>query len=135
MYKAGYKKAVISIREKAVVPEPQPEPSIPVYPVITPIITPVVPSTPAQPAVIDDNTTIDTNEDSTPEGNTDVEEDTTPRGKTEKAKNNEPKTTDVVDENTPQGKLPKTGGTGEGLLLMLGGALLGLGALIKRKIK
>ena len=42
---------------------------------------------------------------------------------------------DVNDTKAPLGKLPKTGSADEGVLVLLGAALLGLGVVVRKKIR
>ena len=42
---------------------------------------------------------------------------------------------DVNDTKAPLGKLPKTGGSNESVLVLLGAALIGLGLVVKKKIR
>ena len=41
----------------------------------------------------------------------------------------------VFDNKTPQGSLPKTGGSNENVFVLLGGVLLGLGFVVRKKLK
>ena len=92
-----------------------------------------------------ENLTVDDND--TPQGNTDttdISDDDTPQGSID--------TTDISDDDTPQGNakiiadginindtksplgtLPQTGGTSGNLLTLLGGLLIGIGIVIKKK--
>ena len=87
-------------------------------------------------------------EDGTSLGNAEVNKDDgtytfvkdkrTPQGVAKIRKDNTLEVVKVFDGKTPQGKLPrlpKTGGSSEEGLVLLGAAMLGLGAVIRRKIK
>lgn len=87
-------------------------------------------------------------EDGTSLGNAEVNKDDgtytfvkdkrTPKGVAKIRKDNTLEVVKVFDGKTPQGKLPrlpKTGGSSEEGLVLLGAAMLGLGAAIRRKIK
>lgn len=67
-----------------------------------------------------------------------VKDKRTPKGVAKIRKDNTLEVVKVFDGKTPQGKLPrlpKTGGSSEEGLVLLGAAMLGLGAAIRRKIK
>ena len=87
-------------------------------------------------------------EDGTSLGNAEVNKDDgtytfvkdkrTPKGVAKIRKDNTLEVVKVFDGKTPQGKLPrlpKTGGSSEEGLVLLGAAMLGLGTVIRRKIK
>ena len=87
-------------------------------------------------------------EDGTSLGNAEVNKDNgtytfvkdkrTPQGVAKIRKDNTLEVVKVFDGKTPQGKLPrlpKTGGSSEEGLVLLGAAMLGLGTVIRRKIK
>ena len=87
-------------------------------------------------------------EDGTSLGNAEVNKDDgtytfvkdkrTPKGVAKIRKDNTLEVVKVYDGKTPQGKLPrlpKTGGSSEEGLVLLGAAMLGLGAFFRRKIK
>ena len=87
-------------------------------------------------------------EDGTSLGNAEVNKDDgtytfvkdkrTPKGVAKIRKDNTLEVVKVFDGKTPQGKLPrlpKTGGSSEEGLVLLGAAMLGLGAFFRRKIK
>ena len=121
-----------------------------------PIIPPSIPSTPEQPATpsvdVDnqdtprgnaDTDTTDITDDTNPRGDantdtTDISDDTSPRGEAKSGKKVvADKNTDVNVDDTkvPLGTLPKTGGSNENIFVLLGGVLLGLGFVIRRKIR
>ena len=84
-------------------------------------------------------------EDGTSLGNAEVNKDDgtytfvkdkrTPKGVAKIRKDNTLEVVKVFDGKTPQGKLPRTGGSSEEGLVLLGAAMLGLGAVVRRKIK
>ena len=84
-------------------------------------------------------------EDGTSLGNAEVNKDDgtytfvkdkrTPKGVAKIRKDNTLEVVKVYDGKTPQGKLPRTGGSSEEGLVLLGAAMLGLGAFFRRKIK
>jgi len=84
-------------------------------------------------------------EDGTSLGNAEVNKDDgtytfvkdkrTPQGVAKIRKDNTLEVVKVFDGKTPQGKLPRTGGSSEEGLVLLGAAMLGLGAFFRRKIK
>jgi len=84
-------------------------------------------------------------EDGTSLGNAEVNKDDgtytfvkdkrTPQGVAKIRKDNTLEVVKVFDGKTPQGKLPRTGGSSEEGLVLLGAAMLGLGAVVRRKIK
>ena len=84
-------------------------------------------------------------EDGTSLGNAEVNKDDgtytfvkdkrTPKGVAKIRKDNTLEVVKVFDGKTPQGKLPRTGGSSEEGLVLLGAAMLGLGAFFRRKIK
>ena len=84
-------------------------------------------------------------EDGTSLGNAEVNKDDgtytfvkdkrTPKGVAKIRKDNTLEVVKVFDGKTPQGKLPKTGGSSEEGFVLLGAAMLGLGAFFRRRIK
>lgn len=84
-------------------------------------------------------------EDGTSLGNAEVNKDDgtytfvkdkrTPQGVAKIRKDNTLEVVKVFDGKTPQGKLPRTGGSSEEGLVLLGAAMLVLGAFFRRKIK
>ena len=84
-------------------------------------------------------------EDGTSLGNAEVNKDDgtytfvkdkrTPQGVAKIRKDNTLEVVKVFDGKTPQGKLPRTGGSSEEGLVLLGAAMLGLGAFFRRKFK
>lgn len=141
----GYKKVVISLRQKAISPVvPLPETTTPESPspASTPetasgAITPVDVSSDTTPA---GNTTSDTvvdNEQSTP-SDTDIKDDITPQGNTKIDKkvtaDNTPEVA-VDDTKSPLGTLPRTGGSNESVFVILGAALIGLGVTLRKKFR
>ena len=84
-------------------------------------------------------------EDGTSLGNAEVNKDDgtytfvkdkrTPKGVAKIRKDNTLEVVKVFDGKTPKGKLPRTGGSSEEGLVLLGAAMLGLGAFFRRKIK
>lgn len=84
-------------------------------------------------------------EDGTSLGNAEVNKDDgtytfvkdkrTPQGVAKIRKDNTLEVVKVFDGKTPQGKLPRTGGSSEEGFVLLGAAMLGLGAFFRRKIK
>ena len=84
-------------------------------------------------------------EDGTSLGNAEVNKDDgtytfvkdkrTPKGVAKIRKDNTLEVVKVFDGKTPQGKLPRTGGSSEEGLVLLGAAMLGLGAFFRRKFK
>lgn len=150
-YKVGYKSAVIELKYRTqpsgpVVPS---EPDTPTDPTTPSEPTPNTPEQPKtnveEPKAPQENLTVDDND--TPQGNTDttdISDDDTPQGSID--------TTDISDDDTPQGNakiiadginindtksplgtLPQTGGTSGNLLTLLGGLLIGIGIVIKKK--
>lgn len=158
-YNVGYMKTVITLTSTEQPPAPvnpdkDPTPVTPVYPVIpvTPInpATPINPVTPINPAAPggDNNVIVEPGDDTTPRGEstisddttpreeTNINDDTTPRGTTKKAKNSKSNKSSIIpidNDKTPEGKLPQTGGASESVFILLGGALLGLGVILKKK--
>ena len=155
-YEAGYKKTTFALKyidnnsgSSPVIPSDPANPSAPSTPE-----RPVTPSTPSQPSTpsvdVDNQTTprgntdiTDITDDINPRGDantdtTDIDDDTNPRGDANTGKkvvadnNNE---VDVDDTKAPLGTLPKTGGSNENIFVLLGGVLLGLGFVIRRKIR
>ena len=59
----------------------------------------------------------------------------TPKGIAKIHDNNTLEVVKVFDTKTPQGSLPRTGGSNENVFVLLGGVLLGLGFVIRRKIR
>ena len=148
-YEVGYKQTVITINYRntsnggPVVPGPGPEPTpTPDTPTPTPTPTPDTtnPTDNTNSTPTDSNTTpvVDIDNQDTPQGDTDIDDDTTPQGSTKIKKNvKADKTTEVKveDTKTPQGSLPKTGGSNENVFVLLGGVLLGLGFVVRKKLK
>ena len=148
-YEVGYKQTVITINYRntsnggPVVPGPGPEPTpTPDTPTPTPTPTPDTtnPTDNTNNTPTDSNTTpvVDIDNQDTPQGDTDIDDDTTPQGSTKIKKNvKADKTTEVKveDTKTPQGSLPKTGGSNENVFVLLGGVLLGLGFVVRKKLK
>ena len=64
-----------------------------------------------------------------------VKDKRTPKGVAKIRKDNTLEVVKVFDGKTPQGKLPRTGGSSEEGFVLLGAAMLGLGAFFRRKIK
>lgn len=64
-----------------------------------------------------------------------VKDKRTPKGVAKIRKDNTLEVVKVFDGKTPKGKLPRTGGSSEEGLVLLGAAMLGLGAFFRRKIK
>ena len=151
-YKVGYKKTVISLKHQAeeTTPTPPsvPSPSTPTVPVIPgqPDVTPEQPSTDVvNPDTPQDNTNtdVDITDQNAPLGNTnidttDVDDDISPLGTkkiAKKVKANKPNEVNVEDTKAPLGTLPRTGGSNDSALMLLGAALLGLGMVVKKKIR
>ena len=59
----------------------------------------------------------------------------TPKGVAKIHDDNTLEVVKVFDNKTPQGSLPRTGGSNENVLVLLGASLLGLGVIIRRKTK
>ena len=139
-YKAGYKKTTIRLKEK--IPA-YPSPAVPIEePSVTPAPTPGTDTTPVTPSIptypSQPSTDIDVEDQDTPKGEANIDDDTTPQGETKDDKNVKADKTDeiaVADDKTPQGSLPRTGGSNENVLVLLGASLLGLGVIIRRKTK
>ena len=146
-YEAGYKKTTFAL--KYIDNNSGSSPVIPNNPANS--STPSTPELPATPSVDVDNQTTprgntditDITDDINPRGDantdtTDISDDTSPRGEAKSGKkvvadnNNE---VDVDDTKAPLGTLPKTGGSNENIFVLLGGVLLGLGFVIRRKIR
>ena len=148
-YEVGYKQTVITINYRntsnggPVVPGPGPEPTpTPDTPTPTPTPTPdttnPTDNTNSTPTDSNTNPVVDIDNQDTPQGDTDIDDDTTPQGSTKIKKNvKADKTTEVKveDTKTPQGSLPKTGGSNENVFVLLGGVLLGLGFVVRKKLK
>ena len=150
-YEVGYKQTVITLnyRNTNVGPViPGPNPGNPTTPEPNP--SPDQPSTPSVD-VENQNTprgeantdTTDTSDDAnSPEDEntdtTDISDDTNPRGNANTGKNviaDNKDEVDVNDTKAPLGKLPKTGGSNESRFILLGAALIGLGLVVKKKIR
>ena len=139
-YKAGYKKTTIRLKEK--IPA-YPSPAVPIEETsVTPAPTPGTDTTPVTPSIptypSHPSTDIDVEDQDTPKGEANIDDDTTPQGETKDDKNVKADKTDeiaVADDKTPQGSLPRTGGSNENVLVLLGASLLGLGVIIRRKTK
>jgi len=150
-YEVGYKQTVITLnyRNTNVGPViPGPSPGNPTTPEPNP--SPDQPSTPSVD-VENQNTprgeantdTTDVSDDTNPRGDantdtTDISDDTSPRGNTNTGKNvvaDNKNEVDVNDTKAPLGKLPKTGSADEGVIVLLGAALLGLGVVVRKKIR
>ena len=148
-YEVGYKQTVITINYRntsnggPVVPGPGPEPTpTPDTPTPTPTPTPdttnPTDNTNSTPTDSNTNPVVDIDNQETPQGDTDIDDDTTPQGSTKIKKNvKADKTTEVKveDTKTPQGSLPKTGGSNENVFVLLGGVLLGLSFVVRKKLK
>lgn len=139
-----------------VVPTNPTEPTTPVNP-ITPTTTiptenpptnvPFTPERIVNPNLIPEGNPVFNivDEDGTSLGNAEVNKDDgtytfvkdkrTPQGVAKIRKDNTLEVVKVFDGKTPQGKLPRTGGSSEEGLVLLGAAMLGLGAVVRRKIK
>ena len=155
-YEAGYKKTTFALKyidnnsgSSPVIPSDPANPSAPSTPE-----RPATPSTPSQPSTpsvdVDNQTTprgntdiTDITDDINPRGDantdtTDISDDTSPRGEAKSGKkvvadnNNE---VDVDDTKAPLGTLPKTGDNNENIFVILGGVLIGLGFIIRKKIR
>ena len=158
-YEVGYKKTTFTLKYTGSSSSGEPvvpyEPSTPSTPE-----QPATPSTPAQPATPANNTdngntpqinnNVDINDqntpqgdtniddDSTPQGNTVIDDDTTPQGKAKtgtKVKADKSDKVNIEDTKSPLGQLPRTGGSNDSYLVLLGGALIGLGIVVKRKLR
>ena len=158
-YEVGYKKTTFTLKYTGSSSSGEPvvpyEPSTPSTPE-----QPANPSTPAQPATPANNTdngntpqinnNVDINDQNTPQGNTDIDDDstpqcntvidddTTPQGKAKtgtKVKADKSDKVNIEDTKSPLGQLPRTGGSNDSYLVLLGGALIGLGIVVKRKIR
>ena len=150
-YEVGYKQTVITLnyRNTNVGPViPGPNPGNPTTPEPNP--SPDQPSTPSvdvdnqnTPRGDADTDTTDVSDDTNPRGDantdtTDISDDTAPRGNTNTGKNvvaDNKNEVDVNDTKAPLGKLPKTGGSNESVLVLLGTALLGLSVVVRKKIR
>ena len=158
-YEVGYKKTTFILKYTGSSSSGEPvvpyEPSTPSTPE-----QPATPSTPAQPATPANNTdngnapqinnNVDINDQNTPQGNTDIDDDSTPQGNTvidddttpqgkaktgTKVKADNSDKINIEDTKSPLGQLPRTGGSNDSYLVLLGGALIGLGIVVKRKIR
>ena len=158
-YEVGYKKTTFTLKYTGSSSSGEPvvpyEPSTPSTPE-----QPASPSTPAQPATPANNTDngntpqinnnvdindqntpqgdTDIDDDSTPQGNTVIDDDTTPQGKAKtgtKVKADKSDKVNIEDTKSPLGQLPRTGGSNDSYLVLLGGALIGLGIVVKRKLR
>ena len=158
-YEVGYKKTTFTLKYTGSSSSGEPvvpyEPSTPSTPE-----QPATPSTPAQPATPANNTdngnapqinnNVDINDQNTPQGNTDIDDDSTPQGNTvidddttpqgkaktgTKVKADNSDKVNIEDTKSPLGQLPRTGGSNDSYLVLLGGALIGLGIVVKRKIR
>ena len=150
-YEVGYKQTVITLnyRNTNVGPViPGPNPGNPTTPEPNPS-----PDQPSTPSVDVDNqntprgeantdTTDVTDDANSPEDEntdtTDISDDTNPRGDANTGKKviaDNKDEVDVNDTKAPLGKLPKTGGSNESVLVLLGAALIGLGLVVKKKIR
>ena len=150
-YEVGYKQTVITLnyRNTNVGPViPGPSPGNPTTPEPNP-----TPDQPSTPTVDVDNqntprgeantdTTDITDDANSPEDEntdtTDISDDTNPRGNANTGKKviaDNKDEVDVNDTKAPLGKLPKTGSANESGIVLLGIALLGLGFVVKKKIR
>ena len=150
-YEVGYKQTVITLNYRntnAGPVIPGPNPGNPTTPEPNPS-----PDQPSTPSVDVDNqntprgeantdTTDITDDANSPEDeNTDttnISDDTNPRGNANTGKNMIADNKDEVDVNdtkAPLGKLPKTGESNESGFVLLGAALIGLGLVVKKKIR
>ena len=158
-YEVGYKRTTFTLKYTGSSSSGEPvvpyEPSTPSTPE-----QPATPSTPAQPATPANNTDngntpqinnnvdindqntpqgdTDIDDDSTPQGNTVIDDDTTPQGKAKtgtKVKADKSDKVNIEDTKSPLGQLPRTGGSNDSYLVLLGGALIGLGIVVKRKLR
>ncbi|ESL03088.1 LPXTG-motif protein cell wall anchor domain protein [Catonella morbi ATCC 51271] len=150
-YEVGYKQTVITLnyRNTNVGPViPGPNPGNPTTP--EPNLSPEQPSTPSvdvdsqnTPRGDANTDTTDVSDDTNPRGDantdtTDISDDTSPRGNANTGKNviaDNKDEVDVNDTKAPLGKLPKTGGSNESRFILLGAALIGLGLVVKKKIR
>ena len=64
-----------------------------------------------------------------------VDDGETPKGVAKIHDDNTLEVVKVFDNKTPQGSLPKTGGSNENVFVLLGGVLLGLGFVVRKKLK
>ena len=150
-YEVGYKQTVITLNYRntnvgpvipgpnpgnPTTPEPNPSPDQP----STPSVDVENQNTPRGEANTD--TTDITDDANSPEDEntdtTDISDDTNPRGNANTGKNviaDNKDEVDVNDTKAPLGKLPKTGGSNEGRFVLLGAALIGLGLVVKKKIR
>ena len=150
-YEVGYKQTVITLNYRntnvgpvipgpnpgnPTTPEPNPSPDQP----STPSVDVENQNTPRGEANTD--TTDITDDANSPEDEntdtTDISDDTNPRGNANTGKNviaDNKDEVDVNDTKAPLGKLPKTGGSNESGFVLLGAALIGLGLVVKKKIR
>jgi hypothetical protein len=150
-YEVGYKQTVITLNYRntnvgpvipgpnpgnPTTPEPNPSPDQP----STPSVDVENQNTPRGEANTD--TTDITDDANSPEDEntdtTDISDDTNPRGNANTGKNviaDNKDEVDVNDTKAPLGKLPKTGGSNESRFVLLGAALIGLGLVVKKKIR
>ena len=150
-YEVGYKQTVITLNYRntnvgpvipgpnpgnPTTPEPNPSPDQP----STPSVDVENQNTPRGEANTD--TTDITDDANSPEDEntdtTDISDDTNPRGNANTGKNviaDNKDEADVNDTKAPLGKLPKTGGSNESGFVLLGAALIGLGLVVKKKIR
>ena len=150
-YEVGYKQTVITLNYRntnagPVIPGPNPgnpttpEPNPSPDQTSTPSVDVDNQNTPRGDANTD---TTDVSDDTNPRGDantdtTDISDDTSPRGNTNTGKNvvaDNKNEVDVNDTKAPLGKLPKTGSADEGVIVLLGAALLGLGVVVRKKIR
>ena len=150
-YEVGYKQTVITLNYRntnvgpvipgpspgnPTTPEPNPSPDQP----STPSVDVENQNTPRGEANTD--TTDITDDANSPEDEntdtTDISDDTNPRGNANTGKKviaDNKDEVDVNDTKAPLGKLPKTGSANESGIVLLGIALLGLGFVVKKKIR
>ena len=118
-------------------------PSSPVIPIDP--TTPTTPSTPEQPSTpsTPNQPSVDVDNQTTPRGDantdtTDISDDTNPRGDAKSGKKvvaDKNTEVNVDDAKAPLGTLPRTGGADSSLISLLGAALLGLGVVLRKKIR
>ena len=147
-YKLGYKKTTITLKYNKKPGGTGGGTTTPTVPVIPgqPDVTPEQPSTDVvNPDIPQDNTNtdVDITDQNAPLGNTnidttDVDDDISPLGTkkiSKKVKANKPNEVNVEDTKAPLGTLPRTGGSNDSGLMLLGATLLGLGMVVKKKIR
>ena len=151
-YNVGYKQTVINITYKKtttdpavpgpVVPDPDPTPDTPTpTPTPTPDITEPTDTPNDNNSGNDTTPGLDVDNQNTPLGNTDtadVDEDISPLGTkkiAKKVKAHKPNKVNIEDTKAPLGTLPRTGGSNENVLVLLGAALLGLAVVVKKKFR